>query len=141
MKTSKLFRIVLSGLALFAAVTLRAQDEGSDRKGDGTDTILQQLDLSSQQQEQVRAIQKEGRAERQAILAKHGIVIGKGERPDREAMKAARPDLNAARVASMKKIAAVLDATQLAKFKELRQAQGGQKAPGEGKKKARAEAE
>lgn len=112
MKISKSIRFVLGGLALGLAVSLSAQDRQEDFEG---------LGLSEAQLEQVAKIQETSRANRGAILAKHGIVMKKGERPDRELMSKAQPEMRAERQASMEKIKSVLSPEQLAKVEERMQ--------------------
>lgn len=129
MKIAKLFRVVLTGLAVFAATNLWAQDGGQGRaggRGNGTEAILKQLDLSDEQSEQIKALMEESGEARKAILAKHGIVMAAGERPDREKMKEAQPEIAQLRKATDAKVVAVLSEDQLVKFNELR-AQGRQK--------------
>lgn len=81
---------------------------------------MKELELSAEQEGQVKAIMAESRAAREAILAEHGIELGTGQRPDRELMREAMPELRESRRATEAKIAAVLSEEQLAKFKELR---------------------
>ncbi|EDY80736.1 hypothetical protein VDG1235_353 [Verrucomicrobiia bacterium DG1235] len=119
MKIAKCIRFVLGAVALCAAVSLGAQGEEAKAPTD-LESVVEQLDLTDEQREQVKGILQETREARRAILEKHGIDLQKGARPDRHAMSEARPELQASRKESDAKLAEVLDAEQLAKFKELR---------------------
>ncbi len=152
MNISKLFRIVLCGLAFCAAVNLWAQDGGPGRQGgrgqgqgQGNEMMLKQLDLSDEQMEQVKAVLAESNDARKEILARHGIEIERGVRPDREAMQAARPDLTELRDSLTAKLSEILSEEQMAKYKELRggnrQRGGGQRGGGQRKGKGAADAE
>lgn len=134
MKIAKLIRIILTGFTVFAAVNLWAQDKGPARggRGAGMEALVNQLDLSDEQQDQIKALYAESRDSRQAILAAHGIEMGKGVRPDREKMKEAQPEIAALRKATDSKVEAILTKEQLAQLKELRANAGGQ---GEGKRR------
>lgn len=138
MKITNLFRIVISGLAVFAAANLWAQDGGPGRsgaRGNGTEALLQQLELSDEQAEEIEGIMSESRESRKAILAKHGVEMGKGVRPDRELMKAAQPEIAALRKETDAKVLAVLSDEQKAKFQELRGK--GKQGQGQGQKKSK----
>lgn len=123
MKIATLVRILLGSLALGVASFAWAQDGAGGLgpgRGDGLEQALKELELSAEQEGQVKAIMAESRAAREAILAEHGIELGTGQRPDRELMREAMPELRESRQATEAKIAAVLSEEQLAKFKELR---------------------
>ncbi|MBD5781151.1 Spy/CpxP family protein refolding chaperone [Pelagicoccus sp. NFK12] len=121
MKISSIFRLVLCGLSLVAAASAWAQDKGPGRAGRaGIEGLVQQLDPSDSQREQFRAIFAESREARKAIFAKHGIEMGKGNRPDPEQMKAIQPEMAALRKETESKIQAILTEEQVAKLQELR---------------------
>lgn len=120
MNISKLFRFVLCGFTLIAAANLGAQDRGQARGGrGGIEGLVQQLDLSDTQKDQLKAVFAESREARQAILAKHGIEMGKGVRPDREQMREAQPEIAALRKETESKAKALLSEEQLSKLEEL----------------------
>lgn len=143
MTISKIFRIALCGLAFCTALNLWAQDGGPGRQGgrgqgQGVEMILKQLELSDEQMEQVKAVLAESNDARKEILAKHGIEMERGVRPDREAMQAARPDLTELRESLSAKLSEILSEEQMAKYNELR---GGNRQRGGGERKGKGAAD
>lgn len=123
MKIAKLIRVLVGGFVLSAAVLSWAEDEGEQGDFD-LEAVVQELDLSDEQLEKVRVIMEDSKEARRSILEEHGIEFGKGVRPDRREMRAAMPELRAARKATEERLAEVLDEEQMAKYKELRKAMG-----------------
>ena len=82
--------------------------------------IVERLDLTDEQREQVRPIMKNSAKQRRAILDKHGVGPGQ-PKPDRQTKRAIYNDMQPVRAETEQQLATVLSDEQMEEFRQIRQ--------------------
>ena len=118
-----LLLLVLIAPATFAQEAPPADDPAA-QVAKRLSAMSERLDLSDEQQSELREILVAGAERQRAIMESHGITPesrAAGERPGRSEMRALRKDMKAARDATDEKVAAVLNDDQMSEYRVMRE--------------------
>ncbi len=117
MKLKYLFVGFLISIGVSAQLSAQA---GEGMLGEDLAAAVERLELREEQKVAVQEIMKEFAGKRRAVMEKHGIELGTGERPKLRELREAAPELREIRAAQEKRMGEVLDAEQMATLRELR---------------------
>ena len=119
MKTD-VFRMLALVVGLLFSAALRGEEEGEGRFEERFAEVVERLELSEPQVEPFREALRARRAERKEIVERHGVQPGAGKRANFKALRAAAPELKAAKRASDGRLAGILSEEQMREYEALR---------------------
>ena len=117
---NKLTHILLLLLACAAFPSAGNAYPTAEQREQRMEQIVERLDLSDEQREQIRPIMENSAKQRRAVLEKHGVGPGKPE-PDRETKRAIHTDMQPVRAETEQQLATVLSDEQMEEFRQIRQ--------------------
>ena len=113
--------LVVGFLISIGAMAQVSAQPGEGMMGEELAAAIERLELRDEQKAPVQEILKEFAGQRRAVLEKHGIELGAGERPSLRQLRKAAPELKKIRAAQDEALGEVLDAEQMDTLRELRQ--------------------